>query len=814
MHSGPLNRLSIRSRLSAIIALPLLVLIALAVVSGKENWRQYQAAREAGELLTIAVEATDLVTELQKERGLTEGFLGSARTKFEGELYSQRRSTDRNLMLFLERLRESSKAGSDPFLQQRWSQISDHLLGLADIRARVDSGDTGDHHWVYYTWAIERIISVFEIVHPASGSSEFETLASDFLALLHLQEFAGQERAFMSNFVARQTDHISPSLHNKIARLIGSQTMLEERLLISRRPATQKAVEALRKQPASLEINEVRASVVYRLERVTLLNEIHSLIGYGGLIHNFKNYALRGQEQSRLSFNEDLDRVLGHIEDYRSLPDIRRAELDALSTVSETFRAYHRNLMMLTTMALAEDLRQVDEIIRIDDGPAFEALKLLRARSIQMSAVTWFDLATSRIARIVDIRSRVRQEMLDIENTLIVETRTRLLVFSTLTLLATLASALLGVMIANRIATNIADMNKALNRSLREGDFTTRIDAAGGDEIREIADAVNDHLAVLETLFHSIVVTVDGAVAGDFETRLDGRFKGEVRSLQKAINGSVRKLESTTNDRLLAMEDLNIARAEAEQANVSKSEFLANMSHEIRTPMNGILGMLELVRGDNLTEKQTARIGIAKNSANLLLTIINDLLDLSQLDAGKLDLVEAEFDAHACLMEASELMRTTAEAKGLKLVVNLGQSRHMPMDGDETRLRQVLLNLIGNAIKFTSQGEITISLTENRLTPDCPVYVFSVADTGIGISESDRDRLFERFERADQTVTRKFEGTGLGLPISKHLVRLMGGELLMESESGKGSMFSFSLRAQKTQVVDLAMARQSSAASD
>lgn len=142
MYSGPMNRLSIRSRLSAIIALPLFVLIALAVVSGRESWSQYQAAHEAGELLTIAIEATDLVTELQRERGLSEGFLASTDIEFEGELFSQRRSTDQVLSLFRGRLNASIRSGSDPVLEQRWNQIAEHLKDLDAIRKRVDAGDS------------------------------------------------------------------------------------------------------------------------------------------------------------------------------------------------------------------------------------------------------------------------------------------------------------------------------------------------------------------------------------------------------------------------------------------------------------------------------------------------------------------------------------------------------------------------------------------------------------------------------------------------------------------------------------------------
>lgn len=810
MKSGPLNRLSIRSRLSAIIALPLLVLIALAIGTGLDSWREYTAARDSGTLLTTAVEATDLVTELQKERGLTAGFLGSDRSDLKGELYSQRRATDGGLARFLAKLGQPKAEQHDPVAAQRWLQITHYLEELEGVRRDVDLGDPGSRHWDYYTWLCGQIISVFEIAHSGSGNTHFDSLADDFLSLLRLQEFAGQERALVANNVAREIELISPGAQNEVARIVGSQIALEERLLISRRIASRDAIEALRHHPDSRRIEDVRLSTVYKRQRSVLLNEIYKHIGYGGLIHDFKNYMLRGEGVYRRGFEDDLSQVLVHIDEYRRLVDINEEELAALAVIAETFKVYHANMRMIASLAAQTDRDGLDALVRVDDGPALAALQLLRPENVSVSTLSWFELATRRIDQIARVRSQVRQEMLALNEALIAAARTKLLVLASVTLLAVLISTLLGAVIANDFARSINDMRRTLRRSLRDGDFTTRIDAAGSDEIHEIGETINDHLSVLETLFKGIVLTVDGAVAGDFETRLDGRFKGEVRSLQKAINGSVRKLGSTTTERLLAIEDLKVARAEAEQANVSKSEFLANMSHEIRTPMNGILGMLELVDGDNLTEKQVTRIGVAKNSANLLLAIINDLLDLSQLDAGKLDLVDVEFDVQACLSEACELMRTTAEAKGLKLVTDLGPLRQMPMEGDETRLRQILLNLVGNAIKFTPLGVVTLSLTESQTASDVTTFTFSVTDTGIGISQGDQERLFERFERADQTVTRKFEGTGLGLAISRHLVRLMGGELEMESTIGQGSKFSFTLRARKAEVVDLALARKSS----
>jgi signal transduction histidine kinase len=803
MPSGLFRQLSIRTKLSVVIALPLLVLIALAVINGTQNWRQYTAAREASALLTISIEATDLITELQRERGLSAGYLGSGRSRFEGELFTQRGATDQVLARFLSRIGQSEGSYLDPVFEQRWGQVALSLEGMEATRKAVDTGDPTQRHWDAFTRMNNQIISVFEIVPPASGSSEFETQSTDFTSLLYLQEFAGRERALLSNFVARKSEHMPPALLEELARLIGSQDMLEQRLLISRRPATRLAIEALRLHPASLEIDRVRSSILYMLERAALLSEINTHIGYGGLIHNFKKYTLGRDDNVHLNFESDLKQALEHLDEYSSLPDLSEAEGDALATIVDTLRAYDHTLHALPEHHANANWDVSDPAFAVDDGPAFAALKILKQHTIQVKTLDWFYLASTRIDEIAKGRAEVRREMLAIEYALVASTRFNLLFVTGLTILAGLATALFGVVIANRVVTSIAAMNTTLNRSLGEGDFETRVATAGHDEIDQIGDAINDHLSVLEDLFHSIETTVDSAVAGDFETRLDGRFKGALRTLQRAINGSVRKLESTTAERLLAMEDLKVARADADRANISKSEFLANMSHEIRTPMNGIIGMLELVDGDNLTEKQVTRIDVAKHSATLLLAIINDLLDLSQLDAGKVELVETEFDVKVFLSKVCDLMRTTAEEKGLELLLDMDAPGSVLMTGDEMRLRQVLLNLVGNAVKFTPEGLVTVSLTETRTRAGLTAWTFGVTDTGIGISEADKDRLFERFERADQTITRKYEGTGLGLAISRHLVQLMGSDLEMESVHGQGSKFFFTVRSEKAGVADL-----------
>jgi len=243
--------------------------------------------------------------------------------------------------------------------------------------------------------------------------------------------------------------------------------------------------------------------------------------------------------------------------------------------------------------------------------------------------------------------------------------------------------------------------------------------------------------------------------------------------------------------------ELQEAKKTAEEGNQAKSEFLANMSHEIRTPMNAIIGMSEMMLSTGLTEKQTEYQNIIYNSAHSLLTLINDILDFSKIEAGKLDIEYTHFHLRDLLEEVSDMFREKSAQKKIEFIIGVDPDVPSALTGDPNRLRQVIVNLTGNAIKFTNDGEIIVSVGKIFERDDTVRLLFSVKDTGLGIPLSAQNKLFDPFTQADGSTTRKFGGTGLGLTICKRLVRLMDGDISVESEPDKGSVFSFSATFKK-----------------
>ncbi|MCP4756414.1 MAG: response regulator [Proteobacteria bacterium] len=343
-------------------------------------------------------------------------------------------------------------------------------------------------------------------------------------------------------------------------------------------------------------------------------------------------------------------------------------------------------------------------------------------------------------------------------------------------------SLLLGAIffLGGRIVKPISEMADMM-KSIARGEFGRRVRTDRDDEIGKLADSFNEMSETLQ----------------EQRTALD-RHTRSLAKTNTSLQEEIAERQRVEKALKKAKEDAESAQESAEMANRAKSEFLANMSHEIRTPMNAILGMSELLTESDLSREQTDYVQSINSSGELLLSLINDILDFSKIEAGQIELESIALSLTEHIENATRVLALRAHRKGLELACRMAPDVHAFRLGDPTRLRQVLINLLGNAVKFTQEGEVVLEVENDPEADDPDVLRFTVRDTGIGIAPDKQDLIFKSFSQADMSTARKFGGTGLGLAITQRLVHLMGGKIRVESEVGQGSRFIFTAKLERT----------------
>ncbi len=733
------NQISIRNKLLLFLAVPILSLLFF-IYSSYENERQTLDKTEHVKVyLQLVFLLSDVVTELQKERGLTLGYLQDIDDQQELSLLNvQRKITDEKLQLFKQSLKKTIKT-TELTYTKLIKVFDDLLVQRIQLHQLSLNPDNSQSIFKFYIRLNNNLINIMHYFVKLIDDPELNRLITAYMALIQLQEKKGQERGLLNGILKSQQ---IGSYEFGILSGINSNQVIYLNSFFNSAPI--KYTQLLRKklsQPEVFKVEMIRKDILSTYSRLELLNKIQQSIGYGGLIHQFKNYMVRGEPEYIEQFDQGFVQLQDILKTSYYLNTASVEENNRFKRIISTFDVYQSMIPIISQQHKNNIAPKIiDEMVKVNDAMALDTINQLRSRLTYIDVSNWWQDASfvveqySQISQLLEHAIVQRIDLLETQGT------QGFYLYLALVLGTIFATLFFAYLLLNRLVGEIRYISSAM-ASMFKGEYNQRLPINGNDEISQMA---------------------------------------------RAFNQLISERENTEQQLKLALE-------EAQSGIKAKGDFLSTMSHEIRTPLNGVLGMSELLSQTSLDKEQKEYIETITSSGQLLLTIVNDILDFSKLDTDNVELEQISFDLEKAGFDTLQLLSSNASVKKIDLIFNYDIDIPHYFIGDPSRLRQILLNLVNNAIKFTQSGHVLLEMTAETLGQKLYRIKISVQDSGIGIDPVHLTKLFDAFTQAEQSTTREYGGTGLGLAICKRLVELMGGKLQVTSKPDEGSNFYFTL---------------------